>query len=114
MCSIVDKVYNEINLLAIKVIIMIELELKYFKDLGTFLEAEIMIDKEKITKEEAKEIEKNLLEELKQAKILNENAKRVIVGYVELYLLKHNKKAYDLGMLKLNWYLRFYIKKLFL
>lgn len=71
------------------------------RDLGMFLEAEIMIDKDKLTKEDAKNIEDELLNKLAKYNILNKNDKRVNVGYVELYLLKYNKKAYELGMFKI-------------
>ena len=70
-------------------------------NLGLFLEAEIMIDKETLSKEEANNIKEEFINDLKNSKILTDNEKQVNIGYVELYLLKYNKEAYNLGIYKI-------------
>lgn len=71
------------------------------KGLGTFLEAEVIIEEESITIEEANIIKENLINELISAGILNEVDKIVNIGYVELFLIKYNKEAYEKGKFKL-------------
>lgn len=71
------------------------------KDLGTFLEAEIMIDKSNLSEDEAQGIKQDLISRLKEDEILTGKFNAVDVGYVELYLMKHNKPAYDLGLYKM-------------
>ena len=70
-------------------------------NLGLFLEAEIMIDKETLSKDEANTIKEEFINDLKKSKILTNTEKQVNIGYVELYLLKHNKEAYNLGIYKI-------------
>ena len=70
-------------------------------DLGLFIEAEIMIDKDNITDSEASKIKEQFINELKEEKILTGEEKSVNIGYVELYLLKHNVEAYELGIYKI-------------
>lgn len=70
-------------------------------DLGWFLEAEIMIDGESIPPAEAERAREQLADRLISAGLLTADSPAVNVGYVELYLLKHNKAAYDLGKFKL-------------
>lgn len=69
-------------------------------DLGWFLEAEIIIDSDNILLAEANKIKRNLVEQLVASGILTTKSNEINVGYVELYLLKHNKYAYDLGKFK--------------
>lgn len=70
------------------------------KNLGTFLEAEIMIDKENITKEESEIFKQELLNKLVKCGLINLENEQVNIGYVELYLKEHNKQAYELGVYK--------------
>lgn len=71
------------------------------KNLGTFLEAEIMIDKSNLSEDEAQGIKQELIRHLKEDEILTGKFSAVDVGYVELYLMKHNRPAYDLGLYKM-------------
>jgi len=70
-------------------------------NLGLFLEAEIMINKEDISQEEVSLTRATLIERIKDAKIIDETVETFNTGYVELYLLTHNPKAYELGKFKL-------------
>ena len=70
-------------------------------NLGLFLEAEIMIDKESLSNTEADQIKKDFISDLHNSNILNGNEKSVNIGYVELYLLQHNIEAYNLGLYKI-------------
>ena len=70
-------------------------------NLGLFLEAEIMIDKESLSNDEANQIKKDFISDLHNSNILNGNEKSVNIGYVELYLLQHNIEAYNLGLYKI-------------
>ena len=69
-------------------------------DLGLYMENEIMIDSEELSNEEADIIKKEFIDRLKKASILTGDEKSVNIGYVELYLLKHNIDAYNLGKYK--------------
>ena len=73
----------------------------YVEDLGTFLEAEIVINQDIITAQEAEQIKSELIDQLRKAQIISDNDTYVNTGYVELFLLKHNKKAYDMGKFKI-------------
>lgn len=68
------------------------------ENLGNFLEIEYDIDKDAITNEEKEYYKKYLTELLKKHSILLDDMKYVSIGYVELYLKKHNPKAYHLGI----------------
>ena len=70
-------------------------------NLGLFIEAEIMIDVDSLSSSQAEDIKKQFISELKSSNILTGKEKCVNIGYVELYLLKYNKKAYDLGIYKI-------------
>ena len=70
-------------------------------NLGLFLEAEIMIDNNSLSNAKGDLIKKTFVKDLQSAKILTENEKPVNIGYVELYLLKYNIEAYNLGIYKL-------------
>lgn len=70
-------------------------------DLGLFLEAEIMVDHDDLSAENAVEIKEELVNELLKAKVISSNDEMVNIGYVELYLLKHNKNVYELGKFKI-------------
>ena len=67
-------------------------------DIGQFLEAEVMIDDNEDTDIDA------ILEQIEQTLISNniiaKGAAKQSVGYVELYLLEHNKPVYELGKFK--------------
>lgn len=68
-------------------------------DIGKFVEAEIDLDENSIFN-----IEKTrtyIVEKLRKNKLV-ENFEPVQIGYVELYLKKHNPKAYRVGLFK-DW-----------
>ena len=69
-------------------------------NLGIYMESEIMIDKNNLSSNEADKIKEELVSSLKKASILTGKEKSVNIGYVELYLLKHNIEAYNLGKYK--------------
>ncbi len=71
------------------------------KGLGLFVEAEIMIDADRLTEVEATKAKNLLQEKLKAFEILNDEAQEVRVGYVELFLMEYNRPAYDAGIFKL-------------
>ena len=47
-------------------------------------------------------IENKLVEKLKKYNLINANDELVDIGYVELYLLRFNKEAYEKGKFKLS------------
>lgn len=69
------------------------------KDIGLFLEAEIMAP-ENTSKDDIKKYIEQIHQDLTDCEILESDAKQVGIGYVELYLKKHNRSAYDLGLYK--------------
>ena len=69
------------------------------KDIGLFLEAEVMVP-DGTSKEEIQKHIEHMHADLIARGILTEDAAPVQVGYVELYLLEHNKAAYDAGLYK--------------
>lgn len=71
------------------------------ENLGLFMETEIMIDSETLSTEEANQIKDQFIINLQNSGILTGNEKNVNIGYVELYLLKHNIEAYNLGIYKI-------------
>lgn len=70
-------------------------------NLGLFLEAEIMIDANELSKQQADVSRKKLENKLNELGVFVSGAKEVNVGYVELYLIEHNKQAYEKGMFKI-------------
>lgn len=66
------------------------------EDLGTFLEIEYDLDAEKI--DDASYYENMLVEILKKHSLYDDSMRKVHIGYVELYLKKHNMEAYKLGL----------------
>lgn len=70
-------------------------------NLGLFMEDEIMINSESLSTLQANQIKEQFVTNLQNSEILTGNEKKVNVGYVELYLLKHNIEAYNLGMYKI-------------
>lgn len=65
-------------------------------DLGNFLEIEYDLDKDTV---DDSDYYKNLLIDiLKKHNIYNDSFREVHIGYVELYLKKHNIEAYKLGL----------------
>lgn len=67
-------------------------------DLGAFLEIEYDLDKNSITKEEGEHYKEYLINILKEKNLFNSLKREVHIGYVELYLKKHNKDAYNMGI----------------
>ena len=106
-----EQIININNLKVLAPIIKHRITYKYNKkstisidtvdDLGLFMENEIMIDTESLTNDEANKIKEEFINDLINSKILTSNEKSVNIGYVELYLLKYNKEAYDLGIYKI-------------
>ncbi len=70
------------------------------ENLGTFLEIEYDYENDEITKEQGEYYKNYLKDILKKYNLLNGDTREVRIGYVELYLKKHNKEAYDLGIYK--------------
>lgn len=68
------------------------------KDIGYFIEAEVNIEDGKAFDIAA--IKKYIKEVLIRNKIIDFSAKPVSIGYVELYLKKHNLTAYNFGKYK--------------
>ena len=67
-------------------------------NLGYFLEIEYDVEQDSITEEEGKKYEDILISVLKENHLLQEEDKKVSIGYVELYLKEHNIEAYHLGL----------------
>ncbi len=80
----------------------ITMVLDEIEDLGYFLEIEYDVEQESITEEEGKKYEDILISVLKENKLLQEENKKVSIGYVELYLKEHNIEAYHLGLYQEN------------
>ncbi len=70
------------------------------ENLGTFLEIEYDYEKDEITKEQGEYYKNYLKDVLKKHSLLNDDMIEVKIGYVELYLKKYNKEAYNLGIYK--------------
>lgn len=71
------------------------------KGLGCFVEAEIILsDQKDITENYAAELKDKLIEILRDKKIIDSDSEEVKIGYVELYLMKYNPAAYELGKFK--------------
>jgi len=70
------------------------------ENLGTFLEIEYDYEGDEITKEQGEYYKNYLKDILKKHNLLNDDMTEVRIGYVELYLKKHNKEAYNLGIYK--------------
>jgi predicted adenylyl cyclase CyaB len=75
----------------------IKLTLDTIKRLGKFIEIEKKID-DNIYDEEL--IKKQVLEIIKKMNIYDQTLNEIHVGYVELFLLKYNPKAYEVGKYK--------------
>lgn len=71
-------------------------------DLGMYLETEIMLDNDALSEEEANMIKEIFIKDLQKSGILTGRENDVNIGYVELYLLKHNIDAYNSGIYKLK------------
>ncbi len=69
------------------------------ENLGFFVEAEIHLNND--DKMQASTLKDTLINKLVQNKIISRKDTLIKVGYVELYLYKHNKSAYELGKFKL-------------
>lgn len=70
-------------------------------NLGLYLEAEIMLDNDSLSNSEADKIKSQFITDLQNSGILTGREKSVNIGYVELYLLKYNLEAYNLGLYKI-------------
>jgi len=68
-------------------------------NLGNFIEADLMIPSDS-SLSVIKEAENSLLEVLLKNEIIVDTNDRVRLGYVELYLKKHNPVAFELGLYK--------------
>ena len=67
-----------------------------------YLEAEIILDNDTLSEEEASMIKVIFIKDLQKSGILTGRENDVNIGYVELYLLKHNIDAYNSGIYKLK------------
>lgn len=67
-------------------------------NLGYFLEIEYDVQKDECNEIEVKRYEELLKNTLKDNNLLTEYDEQVKIGYVELYLKKHNIDAYHLGI----------------
>lgn len=68
------------------------------EDIGLFIEAEIQLDDNTVINKQ--DIMDRITLSMKKHKILDQSFSVINIGYVELYLLKNNKKAYNLGKFK--------------
>jgi len=68
-------------------------------DLGDFMEAEMMLKESETIDKTA--IKKSIINKLEKLQIITDKYELINIGYVELYLLKNNKPAYDLGKFKI-------------
>jgi adenylate cyclase class IV len=97
---------NDLNVLSLikkdrigyKVTDKLKVYLDNAQDMGWYLEAEYMIDAENITKEQGQSYKEEMLSILREKGIISDKDKMVNIGYVELYLEKHNPEAYRLGL----------------
>ena len=69
------------------------------KNMGLFIEAEITVP-DNTEKEEIQKYIAEMRGVLSERGILQSDVEPINVGYVELYLMQHNRKAYDLGLYK--------------
>ncbi len=90
--AVIDKVRK------IYVLDDITISLDDCKDIGYFIEAEVNIEDDKAF--DIALVKKYIEEVLTKNKIIDSSAKTVSIGYVELYLKKHNLTAYNLGKYK--------------
>lgn len=78
----------------------INITLDDVEDLGIYIEAEKIFETDTISEKSAETLKIELLDLLYRNQIISLEATEVKVGYVELYLLKYNKAAYDMGKFK--------------
>ena len=71
------------------------------KNLGLFLEAEIIIENDTINRSDVDKFKNKIIKTLKDANIIYNTSEIINTGYVELYLLTHNPEAYELGKFKI-------------
>jgi adenylate cyclase class IV len=71
------------------------------ENLGLFLEAEIMLDSDIISQAEVEAKKSAIIKRLTDCNIIDESSQTFNIGYVELFLLEHNPKVYELGKFKL-------------
>lgn len=68
-------------------------------DLGTFMEVEMMFDDSYVIKDKH-ELRDQIIKRLKELNLYGDKLEAINIGYVELYLLKNNRAAYELGIYK--------------
>lgn len=66
--------------------------------LGTYLEIEYDLDADTLTEEDSVKYKEYLTDILSKNGITEDYLEYVSIGYVELYLKKYNKEAYELGL----------------
>jgi len=69
------------------------------KDLGLFIEAEMMIS-DATPAPKIYELKEKMRANLTRHGILPPDAEEIRVGYVEMYLMRRNRAAYELGLYK--------------
>lgn len=94
--AIIDKVRREYKMSE-----HITVALDKVKEIGLFLEAEMMVS-DRTSKEEIQKHIEQMRADLIACGILTKDAIPVQVGYVELYLFEHNRAAYDVGLYKIS------------
>lgn len=67
--------------------------------LGLFMEAEVMVEDDHAS-DNFNEIRDNITKTLKEKNILNDKCIPVSIGYVELYLMEHDRPTYEAGKFK--------------
>lgn len=68
-------------------------------NLGTFMEAEMMFEDDHVIDKNA--LRGELIDKIKRLGIYSDDHEAINIGYVELYLLKNNEPAYNLGKFKI-------------
>ena len=69
------------------------------EDIGLFMEAETMVPDD-TGKEEIYELKNKMRANLTERGVLQPDMEQVKIGYVEFYLMKHNRAAYNSGLFK--------------
>lgn len=78
----------------------LEVSIDEAKDIGMFLEAEMMFD-DSFDHKSKLVLKDELIKILKEKGIIDNNFEAVNVGYVELYLMENNKEVYEMGKYKI-------------
>ena len=69
------------------------------KDLGVFLEFEVMVDGD-VDDAAAQKIKNEMIADLTKRGLLPDDAEQLHIGYLELYLYAHNRDVYEMGLYK--------------